>query len=99
MRTTSQTVKADAELDALDYDCDWLTLCERYGETREEWTFGASGEPVLIRKYGWVGPEIRKRWELARGKTATTLEEFERRVAGLQVERPRQRKTKRSARK
>ncbi|MBP3531614.1 MAG: hypothetical protein J6K25_10615 [Thermoguttaceae bacterium] len=85
MRTTSQTVKTDAELDALDYDCDWLTLCERYGETREEWTFGASGEPVLIRKYGWVGPEIRKRWELARGKMATT-EAFSR--------RPRRRKRK-----
>lgn len=56
----------DVELDALDYDCDWLTLCERYGETRAEWTFGASGESVLVRKYGWVAPEIRKRWELAR---------------------------------
>ena len=72
MGTTRKTNKTDAELDALDYACDWLTLCERYGETREEWTFGASGEPVLIRKYGWVAPEIRKRWELARGKTATT---------------------------
>lgn len=41
-----------AELDALDYDCDWLTLCERYGETRAEWTFDASGESVLVRKYG-----------------------------------------------
>lgn len=90
MRTTSQTVKTDAELDALDYDCDWLTLCERYGETREEWTFGASGESVLVRKYGWVASEIRKRWELARGKTATT-EAFSR--------RPRRRKTKKEARK
>lgn len=85
MRMPSQTVKTDAELDALDYDCDWLTLCERYGETRAEWTFGADGESVLVRKYGWVAPEIRKRWELARGKTATT-EAFSR--------RPRRRKRK-----
>lgn len=85
MGTTRKTNKTDAELDALDYDCDWLTLCERYGETRAEWTFGASGESVLVRKYGWVAPEIRKRWELARGKTATT-EAFSR--------RPRRRKRK-----
>ena len=36
LKTTRNTKRTDAELDALDYACDWLTLCERYGETRGE---------------------------------------------------------------